>query len=258
MSNKKFDFEKDFELFRQNVISLCVEWDFYTSLYSNEKNVSILNKSASFFFSRLQIMLIDAITLKIGNLLDKKDIGKDTNLSFSYLFDNIPLEKIYFSESKYYASSYHDGKFLATKYSCIYRIQSNTHCGFLVKVKYWSSCNTLEQQLEDLKDKFKPLKKYRNKNLGHFDLKTAQNNTSYMPPDVFNVILDIVSLIDRLMNRIEVYYKDSSTSYEPIIHKGANHLLSDLLRAMRYKELLKDGSIDNLDFVKNIDRLKNL
>ena len=76
MNKKECDFEKDFELLRQNIISLCVEWDFYKSLYSNEKNINILNKSASFFFNRLQIMLIDAITLKIGNLLDKKETIK--------------------------------------------------------------------------------------------------------------------------------------------------------------------------------------
>ncbi len=155
MSNKKFDLEKDFELFRQNVISLCVEWDFYKSLFSNDESINILNKSASYFFSRLQIMLIDTITLKIGNLLDKKETFGKSNLSFDYLFENIPTQNIYYSEPKYYACSYLDGKFLATKYSCIYPIQPNTHCGFLVKVQYWSYCNTLEQQLEDLKDKFK-------------------------------------------------------------------------------------------------------
>ena len=51
---------------------------------------------------------------------------------------------------------------------------------------------------------------------------------------------------------------NSSTCYEVIMYNGPDTLLMDIMRAQRYKELVENGTVSDLDFTKNHRRLKGI
>lgn len=252
----------EFEIVREHVLLLAIEWRFYNDLYSTQESVDLLNQSASYFFSKLQIIFIDSIILKIAKLLENKETGKggsNKNLTIDYLLNNIDTYTEYKNRNKFLIKGFDldKNKFFISKYKNIPSIyKPNSICG-LIKIQSWSiKKQTLNNRFELLKSEFTKLNNYRNKNLAHIDMPTQISSINHLPKDTFDIISNVLNQIYLIMNEIEVYLKDSNTAYETIImSNGVSSLHYDIKKSLRYEELLTNGDIDKYDFIKNSESI---
>jgi hypothetical protein len=256
------EFENEFEIVRSHILLLATEWRFYNDLYNTDKSINLLNQSASYFFSKLQIILIDSIILKINKLVENKETGKNgsnKNLTIDYLLNEVNIDKIYNNKRNLLIRGYHgeENKFFISEHIMPFD-KMNSICG-LIKIKSWNTNKpTLQNKFNLLKEEFKKLGNYRNKNIAHIDMPTQLSNINYLPKDTYEIISKLLEETYMIMNEIEVYLKDTSTAYEHILmNNGVDSLKMNLMRSIRYKELLNSEEIDKYDFVKNSERIRH-
>jgi hypothetical protein len=79
-----------YEVYSQTVW-LFVEWEQYKKLFTDEKTVDILNKTAKSYFALQQRIQWNSVALNISKLIDNEKVGKYNNLTYfrmpSYIVD---------------------------------------------------------------------------------------------------------------------------------------------------------------------------
>lgn len=81
------------ETMQRVVTDLTTEFTLYNQLFVNPNAIDLLNKTAPMVFSSYQRSLLNTIYMGISRILDpaKNDRGKDSNLSFKFLIDELEL-----------------------------------------------------------------------------------------------------------------------------------------------------------------------
>jgi len=70
-----------------DICDLFIEWDRFKFLFSSQKQVVLLDETASLFFRYIQRIMLNDVILHISRLTDKKDMGKNKNLTILCLPD---------------------------------------------------------------------------------------------------------------------------------------------------------------------------
>ncbi len=99
-----------------------------------------------------------------------------------------------------------------------------------------------------------PFRELRNKTLAHYDLDTALQRATPLPPTSREMVKDALETLRDYMNAIEGHYEDSETAYNHfVMHASDGDSLAHLLKAgLQYDQLLQDGVISWDDFQQSI------
>lgn len=82
-----------FDKIKSEVTRCHFYWIIYRQLLgTNENRIHIINKTTPSFFIMFQDLLFDYITLELSKLTDPADFGKNKNLSFYYLLEQLRSE----------------------------------------------------------------------------------------------------------------------------------------------------------------------
>jgi hypothetical protein len=176
-----------FEQLKSEITSLHARWKIYRQLFGHsDERIGLLNRCAPTFFFFIHGVLIDEIQLSIGKLTDRARTGKNENLSFKKLHEQI--EEL--------------GD----------EVLSSTLSEILIDL-----CG--EPNNPDKPGRCEVIRNRRHKRIAHFDLKTLiQPDTDPLPGVSRQMIEDVLALVRKYMNTIEGYYCQSEYRYhDPII-----------------------------------------
>jgi hypothetical protein len=117
------------------------------------------------------------------------------------------------------------------------------------------------ERVSDLSDETRPLlamfrtrcapfRELRNKTLAHYDLDTALQRATPLPPTSREMVNGALETLRDYMNAIEGYYEDSETAYNHfVMHASDGDSLAHLLKAgLRYDQLCQEEVINWDDF----------
>jgi AbiU2 len=114
-----------------------------------------------------------------------------------------------------------------------------------------SVASQMRPMLDELHDKCKPFRIWRNKQLAHLDLTTSMKSSPDPLPGISRqMIEDALSLLRIYMNKIEAHYHDSEVGYEHFIMSSDGNALLDVIRnGLRYEELRQKNLIQAEDWL---------
>jgi hypothetical protein len=220
--------------FNENIAWLNIKWIDYLDLFDPDNiKLDLLNNSAPHFFYNLQHILFDDLILHISKITDKKKfIQKKTSKSL--------ISKLIF----FFCD-------LTRKNNNAKNADKNNFC-FELLLKSTSShfddknINSLYSLLKEMKRKTKKIEKWRNKSIGHYELKTYLGDIT-LPKPPKDDIQTIINDINRLMNIINIKIINTQWAFDEQIPNGhALSLIDKLERAKTYREielLLLDNGI---------------
>jgi nicotinamidase-related amidase len=186
-------------------------WIMYRQLYgTSPERIKLLNESAGTFFNILNEVLLHDVQLSLSKLGDPAGTGSRTNMTLAAL------------------------------------VEAFKSCGEL----------TVVAKLEPLLDKFDvsitEIRHRRNKWIAHYDRTTMLGSQAnlHQGPSRNEIELALTALRD-VMNCVQLHYLESQTMYADFfMDSDGEHLISDLKRAHRYKQLVKEGVIPHGDLRK--------
>jgi hypothetical protein len=95
-----------------------------------------------------------------------------------------------------------------------------------------------------------PFRELRNKTLAHYDLDTALQRATPLPPTSREMVNGALEALRGYMNAIEGHYEDSETAYDHfVMHASDGDSLAHLLKAgLQYDQLCREEVISWDDF----------
>jgi hypothetical protein len=85
----------------------------------------------------------------------------------------------------------------------------------------------------------------------HYDI-SSQRAAERIPGASRQEIGQALDGLRKFMQRIYSFYMNSYMAYEHfILNDDANHIVRAIAEALRYRELVKSGAIDNTDFISS-------
>jgi len=100
---KKEKFDKDFDLIKNEILNITLQWKIYKQIYGNKKNVDLTNEFSPMFFGLYQKISYDWVIISITRLLDPSKIQGYNNLSLKRLLEKNKNKKDLYEEiSKIY------------------------------------------------------------------------------------------------------------------------------------------------------------
>ena len=176
------------------VDKLLYHWIIFVQVYgSDRKNIEVLRETAGLFFGLVQSLFLDYLFLTIGKL---------TEPAKSKIQENVSIE------------------------NAIERLSGKIHPKKLEKLK---------KDFEKLKVKSRQIKRIRHKYLAHFD-------KDFMAEMLSGVQLkrggrkdfdEILSLIKKIMNEIEVGFGQDKRHYDALEHNAGNKLMESLKKIVQ-------------------------
>lgn len=104
--------------------------------------------------------------------------------------------------------------------------------------------------INEICDKCKPFRTHRHKRLAHFDFKTSMKGDFKLLPGISRqMINEVLTIIQKYMNTIEIHYCKHETHYEPFLDHDGDELVAFLKYGVLFEELLNEQKIsgENLD-----------
>lgn len=85
---------------------------------------------------------------------------------------------------------------------------------------------------------------HRHKRLAHFDFTTAmKGDFSLLPPTSRQMINEVLTLIQKYMNTIEIHYCKHETHYEPFLDHDGDELVAFLKYGVLFEELSDEQNV---------------
>lgn len=85
--------ESIFEILKKDIIRCHYYWNLHNQFFEKgESRINIINKTVPSFFIMLKYLIEDYLTLELSRLTDQVVKGKNMNLSFYYLLDQLKNE----------------------------------------------------------------------------------------------------------------------------------------------------------------------
>ena len=184
-------------------------WAIYRQLYgTSEARVDILNRSAGTFAHMLQDVLLDDVQLGLAKLGDPA-----TTRVMGSAVENLTLSNL---------------------------CQLVTASGVLTTdlppllAAYDAACAKARDR--------------RNKRIAHFDLETMLQPKASLSGPSRAEIEAALGALRSVMNRISLHYTGTQTAYDLIVlDSDGESLIATLKRGLRYRELVKDGTVPHDD-----------
>jgi hypothetical protein len=192
------------------VVWLHGRWTMYRQLYgTNAKRIETLNRLAPTFFGTLQGILLDEVQLTLSRLADPAVTGKRRNLTLETLTREILALPV---------------QELATE---------------------------LVARLDQYRAKCERIVERRNKRIAHYDFDTQRAaNTEGLSSVSRQEIEDALAALRDFMRTVYQFFEQSYMAYEHFaMLDDANSVLRIAGEALRYRELVDEGRIDQVDFV---------
>jgi len=196
----KVSLGETFEAMSHELNILNMYWKLFGQLYADEKNVKTLNASASLAAGITQNTLLDAIILKISKLTDPAKTKTPRGRVENLTFSDLLLNL------------------------------PDDPAGTLMP--------TLEQKLDEIKEKVEPFRARRNQHIAHADKATYMGTGNVLSSLTTADFDNIIQLFNDFMNSIDAFHNDSGTAYEHVNSRdGGDQLISVLEKGLEMVEL---------------------
>lgn len=109
----------------------------------------------------------------------------------------------------------------------------------------------LAADLTEFRDRCNFILMRRNRRIAHYDI-SAQRSAERVPGASRQEIGHALDGLRNFMQRIYSFYMNSYMAYELfILNDDANHIIRAVAEALRYRELVQSGAVDEIDFVSS-------
>ena len=195
------EIEEVFNALRDEITHLHIRWDTCMELFLEDESISALNEVAPGAFSVIWQVFKDDFFTTLYRITDPKESGPKGNRK-----QNLTLEQLHHAID----SSDNDPTFLR---AITEKLQAtNSHC--------------------------KPIRKTREKIIGHFDMPTIlKPNSNPLPEVTWEDLKKALQLLAEFMNEISVHFTGGCIDFVPIITGPARNIVYGLREFKRLQKL---------------------